>query len=342
MKLDVSGDVNVSNALYVGGTVPMVFTGIGSGFYNKTVIYNNLTNGLYFDLARTSDLISAPIVDFNIAGRGGTNLFTLKGTGNVGIGTTNPLTKLAVGGNEFTNIISQDGGYVYTELSQDDWSASFGLMFNAYKANPGVDGWLFQQGNAKYKRSGGTFSQSAAAIGGYLNGGVGVIQLFSAPTGTADADITWINTASFSGNNAFISPRGVSSDFYVNNAGNVGIGTSNPDPNYKLSVYGKIKAQELYLITTGWSDFVFSKDYKLRSLHEVERHIKEKGHLPDIPSEKEVVANGIAVVDMQAKLLQKIEELTLYMIEQDKINEEQRKKIESLERENQEIKKKLK
>jgi hypothetical protein len=116
----------------------------------------------------------------------------------------------------------------------------------------------------------------------------------------------------------------------VNNAGNVGIGTSNPDPNYKLSVYGKIKAQELYLITTGWSDFVFSKDYKLRSLHEVERHIKEKGHLPDIPSEKEVVANGIAVVDMQAKLLQKIEELTLYVIEQSKINEEQKKEIEAL------------
>ncbi|MBX7152051.1 hypothetical protein K1X84_10450 [bacterium] len=129
------------------------------------------------------------------------------------------------------------------------------------------------------------------------------------------------------------SAYGVTSErLRVDRYGNVGIGTSNPDPNYKLSVNGKIKAKELYLITTGWSDFVFQKDYKLRSLKEVEEHIKDKGHLPDIPSEKEVTENGVAIVDMQAKLLQKIEELTLYAIEQNKLILKQNEKIEALEK----------
>lgn len=72
------------------------------------------------------------------------------------------------------------------------------------------------------------------------------------------------------------------------------------------------------LEATGWSDFVFAEDYKLPILSEVENHIKEHKHLPDLPSEKQVFEEGINVIEMQAKLLQKIEELTLYVIDQQK------------------------
>ncbi|WP_369014656.1 hypothetical protein [Flavobacterium anhuiense] len=65
-----------------------------------------------------------------------------------------------------------------------------------------------------------------------------------------------------------------------------------------------------------WSDFVFKEEYKLPTIAEVERHIKEKGHLENIPSEEEVLKNGINLGEMNAKLLQKIEELTLYAIKQ--------------------------
>ncbi|WP_194150830.1 hypothetical protein [Flavobacterium pectinovorum] len=115
---------------------------------------------------------------------------------------------------------------------------------------------------------------------------------------------------------------------YVLN-GNFGIGTINP--KNKLDVNGTIHSQEVKVDMNGWSDFVFKKEYNLPTLKEVENHIAEKGHLENIPSEKEVLKNGINLGEMNAKLLQKIEELTLYMIEMKKVNEKQDEKIMILE-----------
>ncbi|MEO9511409.1 MAG: hypothetical protein ABJN84_00155 [Flavobacteriaceae bacterium] len=107
--------------------------------------------------------------------------------------------------------------------------------------------------------------------------------------------------------------------------GALGIGTANIG-DWKLAVNGKIRAKEIK-VETDWSDFVFYDDYKLPTLQEVEYHIIEKGHLKDIPSEKEVAENGIFLGEMDAKLLRKIEELTLYTIQQEK-------KIKELEEKN--------
>jgi hypothetical protein len=111
--------------------------------------------------------------------------------------------------------------------------------------------------------------------------------------------------------------------------GNVGIGGVNP--RYKLDVEGTIRSREVIVNMEKWSDFVFKKDYNLPTLAEVEKHIKEKGHLENIPSEKEVLENGISLGEMNAKLLQKIEELTLYSIQQSK-------EIEVLKEENKSFK----
>ncbi|UOY08074.1 hypothetical protein L0P88_05835 [Muricauda sp. SCSIO 64092] len=119
--------------------------------------------------------------------------------------------------------------------------------------------------------------------------------------------------------------------------GNVGIGTSSTG-SHKLAVDGSIGAREIKVEATGWSDFVFEDDYELRTLEEVEEHISENGHLPEIPSEAEVTENGINLGEMNAKLLQKIEELTLYLIEQNKENQEQRKLIEELQKEVSDLK----
>jgi hypothetical protein len=99
-------------------------------------------------------------------------------------------------------------------------------------------------------------------------------------------------------------------------SGNVGIGTTNPQ--HKLAVNGTIKAKEVIVETTGWSDYVFADDYRLAPLTEVEAHIKTNKHLPGIPSAAQVAESGVNVGEVQAALLAKIEELTLHLIAQEK------------------------
>lgn len=115
----------------------------------------------------------------------------------------------------------------------------------------------------------------------------------------------------------------------IDGNGRVGIGKT-PNTNYTFDVNGKIRANEIVVNTTG-ADFVFEDDYDLRALSEVESFIKENKHLPDIPTAKEVEENGVSLGEMQSKLLQKIEELTLYMIELKKENDVLKAKVYDLD-----------
>ncbi|MBS7256730.1 hypothetical protein [Flavobacterium branchiicola] len=116
----------------------------------------------------------------------------------------------------------------------------------------------------------------------------------------------------------------------LNSNGSLGIGTVTTGV-HKLAVEGSIGAREIKVQATGWSDFVFKKEYNLPTLEQVEKHITEKGHLENIPSEEEVVKNGINLGEMNAKLLQKIEELTLYSIQQNKKIIEMEKRLKKVE-----------
>ncbi|RKN82423.1 tail fiber protein [Ulvibacterium marinum] len=116
----------------------------------------------------------------------------------------------------------------------------------------------------------------------------------------------------------------------ISKDGNVGIGTTSPDE--KLTVKGKIHSEEVKVdLSVPGPDYVFKEGYDLRSLKEVQEHIRENGHLPNIPSAAEMEKNGVELGLMNMKLLEKIEELTLYLIHQNEEIFELRKKVEILE-----------
>ena len=122
--------------------------------------------------------------------------------------------------------------------------------------------------------------------------------------------------------------QGNSNSYILN--GNVGIGTTNPTS--KLTVAGNINSREVKVTVDAGADFVFENNYNLPSLDAVDQYIKENKHLPEIASAEEMKKDGINLSEMNIKLLQKIEEMTLYMIEMKKENENQNEKIISLEK----------
>ena len=120
----------------------------------------------------------------------------------------------------------------------------------------------------------------------------------------------------------------------------ISIGTSEDDPGYALTVKGKVHVQEVKVDLLGAiaPDYVFTKEYDLNTLEEVQVYIDQEGHLPNIPSAKEMEREGLHVKQMSLKLLEKIEELTLYTIAQEKAIKEQKevndtllKRLEKLE-----------
>ncbi|WP_313375707.1 hypothetical protein [Chishuiella sp.] len=130
--------------------------------------------------------------------------------------------------------------------------------------------------------------------------------------------------------------------------GRLGIGTENPDE--KLTVKGKIHAEEVIVDLNVPADYVFQKyytgksdlkaDYVFPKLNEIESFVKENNHLPDMPSAKEIQENGLKIGEMNNLLLQKIEELTLLLIEQNKINQEQQEQLIILKQEVNQLKQK--
>jgi hypothetical protein len=99
----------------------------------------------------------------------------------------------------------------------------------------------------------------------------------------------------------------------------------------QLNNNGQLFAREVIVDLDNWPDYVFEKDYELQPLNEVEQYINEHKHLPNIPSAKEVETDGLNLGEMNKLLLQKVEELTLHLIEQQKVLEAQQKRIEALE-----------
>ena len=213
-------------------------------------------------------------------------------TGSVGIGTASPTVKLDV---------VTDVSFLRPDVLRT-------LAFFGTRQTGGISNGIFLQSQGYALTSENIFRLSS--INGSFN--LGFIEFNTRATSN-----TTKSAVSFGNNGAELMR------INANGKVRIGLGTNDlktPD-GYKLFVEEGILTEKVKVslaTTADWADYVFASDYKLMPLEDVEKFTRENNHLPNVPSAAEMVNNGLDVAKMDAKLMEKVEELTLYLIEQNK------------------------
>jgi hypothetical protein len=225
---------------------------------------------------------------------------TITTEGNVGIGSTAG-NKLRVLGSETSsaNVMSVSSAYV----GSVDVRAVEG--FSIPTTGYGIGGYFV---------GGYRGVQGVAQATGYTGGVVGVDGIASGSSGVRIGV-----QGSASGGTTNWAGYFTSGNVYVTNELRIGSGAIGGAIGYKVAIDGKLIAEEVRVqLSQNWPDYVFEEDYPLLPLSDVDALIKELGHLPGIPSAAHIESTGLDIGDIQTRMMQKIEELTLYIIQQDK------------------------
>ncbi len=297
-------------------TIPQLkMTEIGND-YTRVKFDNSAHPDAYWDLAAHSDTITNN-ARLNFYFKNNTNAgdrLTIMGNGNIGINHTNPTGKLHIRSNSTQNLLNIESNYIGNfQITGVDCSVNpsdgYGVGANFNGGHRGL------RGLADGKGSGGTSIGVVGSGWGSNNAGTRI----------------GIHGAAWGGN---VNWAGYFKDgnVYVTNELRIGSGAINGATGYKVAVDGKVIAEELRInLSSAWPDYVFDQSYDLMSIEELSESIEHNHHLPGIPTAKSIQQDGLIVGDMQKKMMEKIEELTLYIIQ---LNDE----LTSVQNELQELK----
>ncbi len=332
----------VSGNVGVGTTAPTVKLHINSPSVNTELLrldnnglrltsFINYSDGIYDNAGLQFKKVST-VGQFKFSNLNG-DLMTIRSSGNVGIGTTSPSEKLEVNGNIR---ITDNKSFLFGNSGTASASIKLGsddvLRFynsdNEEKINfpvGGGDSSIVLQPNSGFVGIGTTTPTDKLHVAGNIRSESKFVI-----TGIGALNRDSYDMKLWSVGKLILSSGQNNQNLIIDNSGNIGIGTSSPDA--KLSVKGNIHTNEVKVDLLGAvaPDYVFFKDYDLKSLKVVEDYIATEGHLPNIPSAEQMEEDGIQLKEMNLKLLEKIEELTLYTINQEK-------RIETLESNNKEL-----
>jgi hypothetical protein len=251
-------------------------------------------------------------------------------SGSVGIGTTSPGGKVDInhagaqlrlsGGTVAGGVWTSTGDILYMA----DWNTGAkGLNINMTTGNIGIGGTPSAKLDVVGPTTGSGPTIRASGGGDVLMNSAGSLFFdgnYSYSTGNYIRPVTANTQAFFTAG---------SERLRITSSGNVGIGTTSP--NEKLTVNGVIYGREVKIdLNVPAPDYVFEKDYNLPSLEEIKSYIDQHKHLPEVPSAKEMEANGINVGEMNMILLKKLEEITLHLIDLKEENKKQQREIEIL------------
>lgn len=291
---------------------------------------------------------------YNEANPGGDNYLFIKNDGNVGVGTKTPRVKLDVAGSTFVNGDLQVSSLATTEeiqmvtvnqsglLSKTDIPSGDNLGNHIVTQNINLNGH-FLSGNGQ---DNGLFIAETGKIGFGTTVPLANMDLLAPNSSTLYVRTNAQENASIWVSNQIGSyGMGVENDgsgyIYQNKDnpnkiiyfkdGKVGIGAPPKYSSHSLYVAGGITTEEVKVkVKDNWSDFVFDNDYRLMPLNELQEYVQNFQHLPEIPTAENVKNDGLNLGEMDAALLKKIEELTLYIIQQDKRISELQQKVEVL------------
>lgn len=263
------------------------------------------------------------------------------GTDNVSLGTSagsNGSFNVSVGKQAGDVVTGSYNAFVGNLAGRVNSSAGNNAFFGArsgYSTTTGGSN-TFIGAYAGYSNVSGTGNIFIGTNAGYFETGSNKLYIDNTNTGTplifGDFSLRRVGINALPGSYTLNVGGSINASGTISTSGALNIGGATLPSGYKLAVAGKIIAEEVVVkLQSNWPDYVFEPDYKLLSLDELRAFIKQHKHLPEIPSAREVEENGIGVGEMNALLLKKIEELTLYIIKLNEANESLKERIELLE-----------